>query len=160
MPFNLDRAIKSRCQEGLVKRIRKLNPMAEVFDHVGHYWNVYGLRRLAIPTRFQIGKLFDPATERRSEIFRRLRMFGIQLVEQGGQCGTLSCVVQNSIPTIRRKFTGAQRGNVQHELAAGCCRQLGDGFLDFEQRLHVGNMRQWHTDVNLGPGRKSPRWVG
>jgi hypothetical protein len=69
-------------------------------------------------------------------------MFGIQLVEACGQCGARSCVLQNDVPATRWKFTGAKRGNILHKLAAGFGRQSGDGFFDFQQRLHVGNMRQ------------------
>ncbi len=85
---------------------------------------LYRARSLFAPQRFVI---------QYQEILRFLRMPGVQFVEQRSQCGTRRGITKNGVPAVSRKFTGAQRGNILHKLAAGFRRQFGNGFLNFQQ---------------------------
>lgn len=98
-----------------------------------------------VPQRFVI---------QHQEILWILRMLGVQLIEQRSQCGTRRGIAKNGVPTVSWKFTGAQRGNILHKLAARFRRQFGNGFFNFQQRFHETKMLQGCETVNQPINRR------
>lgn len=66
-----------------------------------------------------------------------MRIFGINLIQELGKCGSGRGVLENSVPAIAWERIRAQCGNIFDQLQLSIRGQTRDGFLDFKQRAHI-----------------------